>query len=79
VPFAILHCVAPIEVLHQRVEERSQSGRDASEAGVALLDRQPGFWEDFGPDERPAVVTIDTTAPDAAERAAEALRSLGGA
>ena len=79
VPFAILHCVAPLEVLHRRIDERSRSGHDASEAGVALLERQPGFWEDFGPDERPAVVTIDTTAPDAVERAVEALRSRDGA
>ena len=77
VPFAILHCVAPTDVLRRRLDERSRSGRDASEAGVALLDRQPGFWEDFGHDERPAVVTIDTTAPEAAERAVEALRSRG--
>jgi hypothetical protein len=75
VPFAILHCVAPTDVLRRRLAERSRSGRDASEAGVALLDRQPGFWEDIGPDERPAVLTIDTSAPEAAERAVEALRS----
>jgi hypothetical protein len=74
VPFAILHCVAPTDVLRRRLDERSRSGRDASEAGVALLDRQPGFWEDFGPDERPAVLTIDTTTADATERAVEALR-----
>jgi hypothetical protein len=78
-PFAILHCVAPIDVLRRRVDERSRTGRDASEAGVALLERQPGYWEEFGPDEWPAVVTIDATAPDAAERAADALRSPGGA
>jgi hypothetical protein len=77
VPFSILHCVAPASVLRQRVDQRRRSGLDASEAGVALLDRQPGYWEDFGPDERPCVVTIDTSTPGATERANEALHSRG--
>jgi hypothetical protein len=59
------------------VGQRARSGDDASEAGVAILERQPGFWEDFGADERTAVVTVDTTEPDAATRALDALRSQG--
>ncbi len=77
VPAAIVHCVAPAEVLRARVGQRARSGDDASEAGVAILERQPGFWEDFGADERTAVVTVDTTEPDAATRALDALRSQG--
>jgi len=77
VPSAILHCVAPLAVLHERLESRSRSGADASEAGVAILARQPGYWEELDDEERTRVVTVDTTAPDAAARALDDLRALG--
>jgi aminoglycoside phosphotransferase family enzyme/predicted kinase len=66
---AIVHCVAPLEVLKQRVAGRVATGTDASEATVALLDRQPAYWEPFGGDEVRHVVTVDTTASDSIERA----------
>jgi hypothetical protein len=69
----IVHCVAPLEVLKRRVAGRVATGADASEATVALLDRQPSYWEPFSDDELGRVVTVDTTAPDSIERA---LRSL---
>jgi hypothetical protein len=77
VPFAILHCVAPLAVLRERLESRSRSGSDASEAGAAILDRQPGYWEEFDDEERATVVAADTTAPDAATTALGELRALG--
>jgi aminoglycoside phosphotransferase family enzyme/predicted kinase len=77
VPFAILHCVAPLAVLRDRLESRSRSGSDASEAGVAILDRQPGYWEDFDDEEQAKVVAVDTTAPDVATTALDELRALG--
>jgi hypothetical protein len=77
VPFAVLHCEAPLAVLHERLESRARSGGDASEAGVAILARQPGYWEEFDDEERAKVVAVDTTAPDAAARALEDLRALG--
>jgi hypothetical protein len=77
VPAAILHCVAPLAVLRERLASRSRTGSDASEAGVAILARQPGYWEDFGDEERAKVVAVDTTAPDAAASALDELRALG--
>jgi hypothetical protein len=65
----IVHCVAPLEVLKRRVAGRVATGADASEATVALLDRQPLYWEPFSDDELRHVVTVDTTAPDSIERA----------
>jgi predicted kinase len=77
VPFAILHCEAPLDVLRERLESRSRSGSDASEAGVAILARQPGYWEDFDEEERAKVVAVNTTAPDVATAALDGLRALG--
>ena len=77
VPAAILHCVAPMSVLRERVAGRSRAGTDPSEAGVATLERQPGFWEPFGDAERARMVTADTTAPDAVVVCRDALRGLG--
>ncbi len=76
VPFAVLHCVAPPDVLRARVKGRARAGTDASEAGLAILERQPGFWEDFDDGERPNVITVDTSAPDAAATATTAVERL---
>jgi len=46
---AILHCVAPEEVLRKRVSDRSLAGADASEAGVATLLRQPASGRTSAP------------------------------
>jgi hypothetical protein len=73
---AILHCLAPLDVLRERLESRSRSGGDASEAGVSILARQPGYWEEFDDVERARVVAVDTTAPDAAAGVLDALRAL---
>jgi aminoglycoside phosphotransferase family enzyme/predicted kinase len=62
---AILHCEAPREVLRQRVASRLAARNDASEADVALLDRQPSYWEPLGEDERALAIVVDTTSPDA--------------
>ena len=77
VPFAILYCEAPLAVLRERLDSRSRSGSDASEAGVAMLARQPAYWEEFDDEERAKVVAVDTTAPDAAADALDGLRALG--
>jgi aminoglycoside phosphotransferase family enzyme/predicted kinase len=71
---AIVHCVAPMDVLRERVGLRSRAGTDPSEAGVATLERQPGYWEPFGAAELARVVTLDTTAPDPLATCVAALR-----
>ncbi len=65
----ILHCSAPMSVLEERISARQRERQDASEAGVDVLERQPGWWEEFTEVERPLVLEVDTTRPDAAERA----------
>jgi predicted kinase len=52
-------------VLRQRVASRLAARNDASEADVALLDRQPSYWEPLGEDERALAIVVDTTSPDA--------------
>ncbi|HSQ70531.1 MAG TPA: AAA family ATPase [Steroidobacteraceae bacterium] len=65
----ILYCTAPASVLRQRISSRQRERRDASEAGLDVLERQAGWREEFTDIERPLVVEVDTTRPDAAERA----------
>ena len=74
---AILHCVAPEQVLRERVGARSQARSDASEAGLATLLRQPGFWQPLSQAELERSVTVDTTAPDAVAACRAALRHIG--
>jgi hypothetical protein len=75
----IVQCVAPLDVLKQRVAGRAAAGVDASEATVTLLDRQPSYWEPFGEEERPHVVAVDTTSAASIERALGRLDSPAGA
>jgi len=75
---AVLHCRAPQDVLRRRVTERSASRSDASEAGLEVLARQPSYWEDFDERERPHVVEVDTTRPQAAGEALAVLRRRHG-
>ena len=74
-PAHILHSIAPLETRRGRVAARRHEGRDASEADVALLDRQAGYWEPFEGDERDVVIEIDTTQANADAEAIERLRA----
>jgi uncharacterized protein len=51
-PFHILACEAPPEELRRRISARQASGRDASEATLAVLDQQLGWLEPLGDGER---------------------------
>jgi aminoglycoside phosphotransferase family enzyme/predicted kinase len=72
-PCAIVHCGAPDAVLRDRIAARTAARDDASEAGLDVLARQPGYWEPFGSEELPRVVAIDTSDPSAVAAAIEAL------
>ena len=74
--FAVLHCEAPTPVLRARVEARRRRGSDASEAGVDVLERQPGYWEPFDADELRHVVSVDTTGTDPVADAVARLAAL---
>jgi len=45
VPFHVLACEAPVEVLRERITERQTRGVDASEATVEVLEKQLGWLE----------------------------------
>lgn len=61
VPFRILDCRAPVEVLRERIMQRSQEGYDASEADSQVLDHQLQTLEALSETEQQHVVRIDTT------------------
>jgi predicted kinase len=72
--FALVGCAAPREMLRARVERRSREGTDASEAGLAVLERQLAAVEPFGDDELPDAILVDTSSGDGLP--ASALESL---
>ena len=56
VPFAIVSCAAPAEVLRDRVLRRQAQGADASEAGIVVLERQLASFRPLESSERAEVV-----------------------
>ena len=77
-PFAIVHCRASDAVLRDRVAARTAARDDASEAGLDVLARQPGYWEPFGSEERTHVIEVDTSDPVAVAAAVQALAARAG-
>jgi len=77
VPFAILHCHAAETVLRERVAARHAAGNDASEADVAVLQRQIDHHEPLGDDER--AIAFDVATEAAVNAHALAARWLAGA
>jgi aminoglycoside phosphotransferase family enzyme/predicted kinase len=61
VPCTILELSAPPSVLRARVEEREAGGRDASEAGVGVLESQLASREPLTAEEREIAISVDTT------------------
>jgi len=59
----IVDVFAPKSVLAERIERRSQEGRDASDATVAIIERQQKIEESFTPAEQPHVISMDSTDP----------------
>jgi predicted kinase len=68
-----VHCRAPEAVLRQRVAARTAAKNDASEAGLDVLQRQPGYWEPFDVQQQSVVVPVDTSDPSIIDRALEQL------
>ena len=63
VPFAILDCRADKDTLRRRVAARSVAGTDASEAGVAVLERQFALHEPLQADEQRSAIEVATHGP----------------
>ncbi|MCU0538143.1 MAG: AAA family ATPase [Hydrococcus sp. Prado102] len=61
IPLRIIYCTATIEVLRDRISQRTN---DISDATVDLLVRQQATTEPFSEREQPYVTTINTTDPD---------------
>ncbi len=61
VPFRILDCQASEDVLRERVKARSREGQDASEADLAVLERQLSTIEALTGQEREFAVILETT------------------
>jgi predicted kinase len=58
--FVLLDCTAHLSELRRRVAARERAGRDASEAGLAVLEHQLRTHEPLDTAERRAAVTVDT-------------------
>ncbi len=74
-PSVILAVRAPESVLRDRIAARARAGRDASDADLAVLDRQWRGIEALTDEERRATVTVDTARPLDASVLAAAIRS----
>ena len=60
VPFFIIDVHANLATLRARVVEREQSGNDASDAGLGVLEHQLATHEPLGTDELPYVINVDS-------------------
>src|SRR5437868_5511543 len=63
VPFSILHCQATEAQLRQRVKARRAGGTDASEANLAVLERQLATHEALDGEERAMTLDVATEEP----------------
>jgi uncharacterized protein len=62
-PFLIVSTYAPVDILRARVAKRARTGRDASEAGTAVLENQLATMEPLGADELEQALVVDTNNP----------------
>lgn len=77
VPFAVLDFQAREETLKKRIRLRAEAGKDASEADLAVLEKQLASKEPLAAEERDYVVTVETEAPHAADGLLAALEQRG--
>lgn len=79
VPLLVLDLEAPAEVLRERVASRLAGGRDASEATLAVLERQLARGEALRPADGSARLAVDASRPfDAPAVARQIAERLGG-
>ena len=72
IPFCLVDCEAPAACLRERVADRARAGHDASEATVAVVDRQLRDREPPAADELAQAVVVD----DAGERPEQLARRV---
>jgi aminoglycoside phosphotransferase family enzyme/predicted kinase len=61
----VIQCVAPLDVLRRRLEQRRQRGTDPSEADLDVLRWQQAHAEAIAPEEGLRLIEVDTAASDA--------------
>lgn len=61
IPFLILHCVAPKQMLEQRIHVREKVGQDPSDATLQVLEAQRGNAEPLRTDEENLTLAVDTS------------------
>jgi predicted kinase len=79
VPCTILAFQARAETLQRRVAHRSAQADDASEADLAVLHGQCAALEPLTSAEQVSALSIDTEAPQTAQRLLDAVRAMGQA
>ena len=73
-PFVLVACAAPEATLRERILRREREGSDASEAGIAVLERQLANVEPLTGEELDSAVIVDAAA--AREATARLVQSL---
>ena len=79
VPFVILHCQAPVARLRQWILQRSHSGRDASDADIAVLEQQLKNQEPLSSAEQQHMISVDTDTAIDPDWLADELKGLSAA
>jgi uncharacterized protein len=74
VPLVVLQCQAPLSLLRQRIGARLEAARDASEADLAVLERQLELREPIEPAEGLTVIKANTALADVVASVLEELR-----
>jgi aminoglycoside phosphotransferase family enzyme/predicted kinase len=62
-PWTVLECLAPLAVLHRRLDERRAAGADASEADGAVLERLVQVDEPIDAAERARAIVVSADGP----------------
>jgi predicted kinase len=73
VRLVLIRCRAPEKILRERILNRAQQGSDASEANLAVLERQQTTFEAIDPGESLEVIDADTTRASIVEELERAL------
>lgn len=76
VPFLMLACEAPVDVLRQRIKDRLAGGQDASEATLTVLDLQLEQLEALSDEEWGTAIRFDTSADSPDRLVAKVRRRL---
>lgn len=76
IPFVIVKCLAPEEIMEQRIIQRLDSGADASEATVEVLEQQKGWEESLTAAELERAILLETDQEDWESRLFFALPSI---